>query len=754
MADDSAHGVTMLVTSEGQLVYQTDPFSCWVQAGTGAVIWRLVAVRFRDLSGRWHEVNQVGQVEQKNDHCRLTLSGSQGAGVLAADFWVDDDTLAVRIEVLAGTQAEWVAMDLAAGADEHFLGFGERFDSLDQRGKEVDLYVVKGESGGRTYKPVPFYFSTAGYGLRICTDVRCLVRLATVDDPTVVSIRNQAPSLEIRLILGDSPKQILSRYTRFTGKPPLPPAWVFGPWKSRDWTAEDRSTVLEDVDEVRRNRLAGTVKLIDAAWEPYLHSFTFAEDKFPDAEGLIRYVRSQGFRMVLWVAPWMVKYDPPSEAYEHCARNGYLIRNPQGEVYVHRLGNSPNFLGSCIDFTNPEAVAWWQEQIQRLVRMGVDGFKTDFGEQVPADARFYDGRTGRELHNIYPRLYNRATYEAMSRETHGVLLARSAWDGSQAYCACWAGDQSPDFGPATGLPSVILAGQTAGLSGFPFWASDIGGYFGTPTEEVFIRWIQFGAFSPIMQIHGMGKREPWKFSQRTLELYRRYAQVHLDLFPYLYTYAHRASETGVPILRALALEFPQDPGIWNDTVEHQYCFGEELLVAPVYYGEDGVRYLYLPEGEWRDFWGGQRYVGGQVHGVAAGLEQIPVMARSGAVIPLLDPSPETLLPTEAPNVRQATADLRLLVFPGNDGRFTLYDGTAFEWNEANWALTVRNSPLARQVSVRIMGEPASLLEASGSQGERLPHRVGSISGEKTYIRIQVENRGTYRLAWARGEASR
>ena len=436
----------------------------------------------------------------------------------------------------------------------------------------------------------------------------------------------------------------------------------------------------------------------------------------------------------------MVRDEPPSDVYRFCAERNFLIKNKDGQPYVHRLGNSPTFVGACIDFTHPAAVAWWQAHIRRIARMGVDGFKTDFGEQVPDDAMFFDGRTGRELHNLFPRLYNQATYEAMSQVTHGVLLARSAWEGSQATCAIWAGDQSSDFGPATGLPSVMVAAQSAGISGFPFWASDIGGYFGTPTEEVFIRWIQFGAFSPIMQIHGLGLREPWNFSERVLDIYRLYAQLHLDLFPYLFTYAHRASETGLPIIRALALEFPDDPGVWGDVAEHEYCFGSELLVAPVYWGGDRFRFTYLPRGPWRDFWSGRAYQGGALVRLPAELDMLPVLARAGAIVPFLDPSPETLLPTQTTHIRQAGNDLRVQIYPGADGVFEMYDGTRFEWHDATHILRV-HSPSARAVSAKVMGEHFSL-------SSPVAHEIGNLNGDDDFVRVQIEPNRDCDLIWS------
>lgn len=687
--------------------------------------WTLIAAGWRTRDGVWQPA----------------------AGGRTLHAWAEG--AAYRIELTAAPEcaADWVRIDLAAQPDEHFLGFGERFDALDQRGNVVDLNVVNGAAGGKAYKPIPFFISSAGYGVQLLTSRRTIVHLATADDPAVVSIRCHAPSLSLRLIPGDSPAEILSRYTGFAGRPELPPAWVFGPWKSRDWTTEDQATALEDIEIGRALGLAGTVKLIDAGWQSDYQSFAFHPGKFPDPAALFRRAHDQGYRVILWIAPWIARDDPPSATYRLCAERGFFIRRPSGEVYVHRLGNSPTFVGSCLDFTNPAAVAWWQGHIRRLIRLGADGFKTDFGEQIPDDAVFWDGRTGRELHNLYPRLYNQATHAALREEKHGILLARSAWDGSQAYAAIWAGDQSSDFNPATGLASVIIAGQSAGLSGFPFWASDIGGYFGTPTEELFIRWTQFGAFSPIMQTHGLGKREPWAFAAETLAIYRRYAQLHMDLLPYITTFARRAVETGLPIMRPLALAFPQDAGIWGDVAEHEYCFGDRLLAAPVYWGGDRFRLVYLPAGEWRDFWTGARYVGGQTYRLPAPLDTIPVLARAGSLIPLLDPSANTCLPAADPALRVAGVDLRLWLYRGADGAFELHDGTRFTWDEARGALTIADSPLIRQVAIRPVGAEETSVVASDPTGQPMPWTATSLNGEPGYVRITVSGPGPHRITF-------
>ncbi|MFW6182732.1 MAG: TIM-barrel domain-containing protein [Chloroflexota bacterium] len=726
---------------------RTAPFSCTLRrAADDAIIWRLLGIAQRHNGQRWATAAEAKITETDARSCQIILSSDGGAPAIDVDLRVEEGLLSLEATA-RDDEIRWLAADLQAAPDEHYMGFGERFDALDQRGKEVDLWVVNGAQVGRTYKPVPFFQSTAGYGLHIDTDVRCVVRVATVDDPQVVSIRNAAPSLSLTVIPGDTPAEILSRYTAIAGRPAVPPPWVFGPWKSRDWKAEDQSTVYEDVDRQRELELPATVKLIDARWERESHTFRFDEEKYPDAEGMIRHIHDLGYRLVLWISPWIVADDDPEGPFAYCAERGFLIKDADGEVYVHRLGNSPTFFGSCFDFTNPEALAWWQENIRRLVRMGVSGFKTDFGEQVPTDAVFYDGSRGHEMHNIFPRLYNEATYEAMQEVRPGVLLARSAWHGSQGHSAIWAGDQTADFAPASGLPSVIIAGQSAGLSGFPYWASDVGGYFGVPTDDTFMRWSQFGAFSPIMQIHGAGPREPWLFSEQTLHVYRRFARLHTDLFPYIYTYAHEASRSGLPIMRALALEFPDDPQVWSDMGQHQYCFGSELLVAPVYYGFSRFRILYLPPGRWRDFWSGELLNGGQVVQRPAEVDQMPVFARCGALIPRLDPSPHTLLPAKDDAIREAGDDLRLDIYSGADGAFELYDGTLFRWDESAAVLTVSRSPCARQLSIYLRGDERALLSAVDGDGDTRSVVQGSLGDDAEYARVLLEPGATIRLTW-------
>jgi len=686
---------TRPATPAWRLSFDADRGQLHAHDARGTRIWTLVAGGLRGADGDW----SLGTFRDfRKRTLTLALPGDR-----TLNLTIHSDAHGARIDVDGAAHgAHWLRLDWRARDDEHYLGFGERFDTVDQRGRQIDLRVINGASRDVVYKPIPFVMSSAGFAVHRIGDLRSIVRLATPDEPRLLSWRAQGNRMQVRLYAGPDYKTMLSRYTAVVGRPRTPPEWVFGPWKSRDWNVEDQATVLDDLRKQRELGLPASVKLIDAMWERETHDFAFDPEKYPDLSGMVREAHDLGYRIVLWVAPFMVSGREPGPAYREAATRGYLIKREDGSPYVHRLGNSPTYLGTCIDFTNPAAVAWWQDRIRALVRLGISGFKTDFGEQVPDDARFFDGRRGFEMRNIFPRLYNRATYEAMQAETDGVLLGRSAWDGSQAISAIWAGDQTSDFAPETGLPSVIVAGQTAGLSGFPYWTSDIGGYFGTPTDDAFRRWTQFSAFSPLMQVHGLGPREPWLFAPETLEVYRKYARLHLDLFPYRYRYAQEASETGWPMMRALPFEFPDDPLAWGDTAETQFCLGRELMVAPASFGGERARQVVLPGGvaAWFDFDTGERFTPGTTVTVPCPPDRIPVFARAGAIIPLFANRPDTVIAANDPRVTTPSADLIVRLYPGADGEFHLSDGTHFHYRDAEGSLDVSGSPVARNLEVR------------------------------------------------------
>ena len=261
--------------------------------------------------------------------------------------------------------------------------------------------------------------------------------------------------------------------------------------------------------------------------------------------------------------------------------------------------------------------------------MGVDVFKTDFGEDIPEDALFANGATGRTMHNLYPLLYNRAVFEVTEEEKGaGIVWSRSGTAGNQRYPVCWSGDPAADF---DSLACTIRGGLSAGMSGIPFWSNDIGGYRGMPSEELFIRWAQFGLLCSHSRMHGDSPREPWRFGPRALGIVREFINLRYRLLPYLYSTAFEAAATGIPVLRALPIAFPDDPNVVDKDLE--FMIGPWILAAPVC-DRTQRRNAYIPGGTWFNYWNGSRFEGPQTLRPEVPLERIPLFVRGGAIIPL------------------------------------------------------------------------------------------------------------------------
>ena len=547
-------------------------------------------------------------------------------------------TIRMHWKVVSGQTPEWTACSFPVGEDEHFYGFGETYGELNQRGVERHLWVENGWVRDLSYKPVPFCLSSAGYGVYADHSERMYVRVATPDIGNRIDWKVNSAELVLYGFEAEDAAGVIERYTALVGRPTLPPPWFFGAWKSRDWRTETQETVMLDLRKQRELGIPCSVKLIDAAWEQELNDFRFHREKFPDFTEVMKEAKRLDYQVVIWISPWVAEW---TDIYKELDATGYFLKRPDGRTYVHRLGNSPSLRGSMIDFTNPEAKRWWQEQIESLMKLGVRGIKTDFGEQVPEDAVFHDGRTGKTMHNLYPVLYNRATHEVVAKY-RGVLLGRSAWSGSQAFTGIWAGDQTADFAPRSGMLATIYAGQNVGLSGFPYWGSDIGGYFGTPDRECFIRWTQYAAFTPCMELHGLGERDPWDMDEESLENYKFYTGLHTRLFPYVYPLAIEASRRGTPIMRAMMLHYGGDRLVHElECAATQYMFGEDILVAPIFF-EGRRREVYLPAGDWVDWWSGERVSGPWRGQAEAALTNIPLWLRAGAVVPMLPAGTETI----------------------------------------------------------------------------------------------------------------
>jgi hypothetical protein len=386
--------------------------------------------------------------------------------------------------------------------------------------------------------------------------------------------------------------------------------------------------------------------------------------------------------------------------------------------------------GSPVDFTNPLATQWLQNQLSNLVAQSggaIGGFKTDDGESgnppysyIPKTASYFDGRTGVEMANGYAAEYHKAIWNVLG--TNGLLFARSGFAGSQAYPAYWAGDNEPNFTQDNGLQSVIVAGQSAAMSGYSTWASDICGYLDSNWDvtpaNLFMRWTQFGAFSPLMQMHrqvGSNRQYPWSFGADALTNYQFYAKLHTALFPYVYSYATQASTSGIPIIRPLVLLNQNDPNVYS--LRHSYYFGNELLVAPIVASSATTRSVYLPQGRWYDFFANAVYSGGQnIIWNNANQSQMPLFVREGAIIPMISTNVQTLCESNYvanPNITTKTSALEFLVYPSTNSSFTVYDGTSLSVQSNGTVITANLSSAPRPITMRFFGGPAAGVERDG-----------------------------------------
>lgn len=522
-----------------------------------------------------------------------------------------------------------VSEQLDLGVGEKIYGLGERFTNFIKNGQTVDIWNEDGGTGTeQAYKNIPFYLSNRKYGLYVDNPGKVSFE---VGSEKVSRVQFSVPGEEMSysVVGGENLKAILNTYTDLTGKAPLVPDWSYGLWLSTSFTTDyDEKTVLEFVDGMAERNIPLSVFHFDCRWMKELEwcNFDWDKSKFPDPEGLLKKLHDRGLKICVWINSYIGQKSP---LFEEGAKNGYFIKNEDGSVWQWDRWQAGM---AIVDFTNPEATKWYQGYLKKLVAMGVDCFKTDFGERIPTEGvKYYDGSDPELMHNYYTYLYNKAVYDVLV-ETKGadeaILFARSATVGGQQFPVHWGGDCSSNY---PSMAESLRAGLSFGMSGFGYWSHDIAGFEDQASPDLYKRWTQFGLLSSHSRYHGStAYKVPRLYGDEAVDVAREFTELKLQLKPYLLKMAQETHETGVPMMRAMVLEFPDDPTC--EDIDTQYMLGDDLLVAPVF-REDGVARFYVPDDgtgqAWTNIITDTAYEPGKWYTEQYDYHTLPVLARPG-----------------------------------------------------------------------------------------------------------------------------
>ena len=548
--------------------------------------------------------NGNGELEIQKYPFRLILRDAKGKILTQTRHIIDNDSTQVKLLPFnfikrGSDNSRSINPVFMLSPGERIYGCGESFTSLNKVGQKVNISVVdpQGPETDGMYKPVPFYFSNRGYGIFMHTSA-----------PTTADFGASYIGAQ-RLFMGDEtmdffvffgePKEILDKYTNVTGKSPMLPLWTFGTWMSRISYFSQKEG-LEIAHQLRANRIPADVIHFDTGWfgVDWQCDYEFAKDRFKDPVGMLKTLKKDGFHTCLWQLPY---FTPKNRYFHELVEGGMAVRNANGTL---------NYEDAVLDLSNPKTVSWYQDKIAHLIKQGVGVIKCDFGEAAPYDGLYASGKTGFYEHNLYPLRYNKALWEAVkanSADHEGVIWARSAWAGSQRFPLHWGGDAATNEIGSVGMLGDLRGGLSFGLSGFSFWSHDMGGFVTQSPDDLYRRWLPFGFLSSHTRAHGAPPTEPWLIGKDFTDAFRANAEMKYQLMPYVYAQAKDCSEKGLPMVRALFVEFPHDAGAW--LVEDEYMFGSQLLVAPLL--ESGsCRTVYLPKGKWIDYQSGKIYEGG------------------------------------------------------------------------------------------------------------------------------------------------
>ena len=591
--------------------------------------------KYEKIDGGHRYKSEFGSVAILENPFHIEIRDAQGQLLTRTDHDADNTTSFTPIMPFAFVRraADYsrsmnAAFTLSPG--EKIYGCGESFTGLDKRGQKLVLWTddANGIQNQGMYKPIPFFMSSRGYGMFMHTSSTITCDFGN-SFSGVNSLMIGDDELDLFVFLG-SPKEILDEYTKLTGKSPVPPLWSFGLWMSR-CTYNNEQQVREIAGRLRENKIPCDVLHLDTGWfeTDWQCDYQFSTSRFADPAKMISDLKGEGFHISLWQLPYFV---PKNKLFPELVEKNLVVRDAKG--------NLP-YEDAVLDLSNPATVEWYQDHLAHLLQMGVGAIKVDFGEAAPWTGIFADGRTGFYEHNLFPLRYNKAVADITKKISgENIIWARSAWAGSQRYPIHWGGDaESTD----DGMAAELRGGLSFGLSGFSFWSHDVGGFTANSVESMdknlFARWLAFGMLTSHSRCHGIAPKEPWNYGEAFMNQFRTEDELKYKLMPYVYAQAKDCSDHGLPMVRALLVEYPDDPGSWN--VDDEYLYGSSILVAPLMRENETGRAVYLPPGTWIDYQTGKDYAGGWQKIEAGAIPEI-ILVRDGAVLPHIALAQSTL----------------------------------------------------------------------------------------------------------------
>lgn len=526
------------------------------------------------------------------------------------------------------TKKNYMVEQLLLDVGEYVYGMGERYTPFVKNGQIVEIWNEDGGTASeQTYKNIPFYITNKGYGVFVghAGDVHFEVGSEKVER---VQFSVCTEQIEYYILNGRTPKGTVQLYTELTGKPALPPSWSFGLWLTTSFTTSyDEETTTSFIQGMADRDIPLHTFHFDCFWMKGYEwcNFEWDKDTFPDPEGMLKRYKDRGLHICVWINSYIGQ---KSALFDEGMEHGYFVKNLDGSVWQCDRWQAGMAL---VDFTNPAACKWYEEKLERLIDMGVDSFKTDFGERIPVTGvKYYDGSDTVKMHNYYAYLYNKVVFELLERKLgrdKALVFARSTAAGGQKFPVHWGGDCTATY---PSMAEDLRGGLSLSLGGYGFWSHDIGGFEQTASADVYKRWCAFGLLSSHSRLHGSTSyRVPWLFDDEACDILRKFVKLKCSLMPYLYAQAVKAHKEGIPMMRPMFLEFPED--LTCETLDKQYMLGDSLLVAPIFKESGEVAY-YLPEGKWTNYLTGEVKEGGKWYREVFDYFHLPLMVRENTIL--------------------------------------------------------------------------------------------------------------------------